>query len=238
MADDKIHPQHAARALGRLGRAGMRRLDSTPEDLPPLERFLREWQSRRLAHTHADLLASQEYGPATRFFLTDIYAPKDFSRRDADLLALYEFLSRILPAAALRVLKNTVELNTLTHDLETQMVEDLRTLGVTDSFTTEQYEAAYRQGDYEARVRQIALIVEIGRDLGHISRLPFIGPTLHAAGIPARQLGWGELQDFLERGYYAWRTLRRPEPFLHAIEARETTILNRIFKRERGDHGI
>lgn len=231
MADDKIQPQHAARALGRLGRAGMSRRDSTPEELPPLERFLREWQSKRLAHTHADLLASPEFGPAARFFLTDIYAPKDFSRRDADLLALYEFLSRILPAAALRVLKNTVELNDLTHDLENEMVEALQALGVTDSFTTEQYEEAYRQGDYAARLRQIALIVEIGRDLGRISRLPFIGPTLHAAGIPARRLGWGELQDFLERGYYAWRTMRRPEPFLHAIEARETAILNRIFQR-------
>ncbi len=231
MADDKIQPHHAARALGRLGRAGMRRLDSTPEELPPLERFLREWQSKRLAHTHADLLASPEFGPAARFFLTDIYAPKDFSRRDADLLALYEFLNRILPAAALRVLKNTVELNDLTHTLEGEMVEHLHALGVTDRFTDEQYEEAYRQGDYDQRVRQIALIVEIGRDLGRISRLPFIGPTLHAAGVPARRLGWGQLQDFLERGYYAWRTMRRPDPFLHAIEARETAILNRIFRR-------
>ena len=231
MADDKIQPHHAARALGRLGRAGMRRLQLAPEELPPLERCLREWQSKRLAHTHADLLASPEFGPAARFFLTDIYAPKDFSRRDADLLALYEFLSRILPAAALRVLKNTVELNDLTHALEEEMVENLRALGVTDSFTDEQYEEAYRQGDYDERVRQIALIVEIGRDLGRVSRLPFIGPTLHAAGVPARRLGWGELQDFLERGYYAWRTMRRPDPFLHAIEARETAILNRIFQR-------
>lgn len=231
MSDDRLGPQHAASALVRLGRAGMRRLEAQTEALPPLERYLREWQSARLAKTYADFLSSAEYGPATEFFLTDIYAPKDFSRRDADLMALYEFFSRILPASALRVLKNAVELNTLTHLLENNMAEDLQTLGVTDSFTTEQYEAAYRLGDYAARVLQIDLIIAIGRDLVRIGRLPFIGPTVRAARGPATRLGWGELHDFLERGYLAWRAMKDPAPFLQAIETREKAILNRIFRK-------
>lgn len=229
MSDERIEAQHAARALINLGRGSMRRRAVTPGDLSPLQRSLREWQSRRLAETHADLLASPEYGPAAQFFLSDIYGAKDFSRRDADLTALYEFLSRILPAPALRVLKNAVELNDLTHQLDDALLDDLEAMGVTDRITTEQYEVAYRQGDYDARVRQIDMIVEIGRDLARLSRLPFIGPTVRAAGVPARRLGWGELHDFLERGYNAWKNMRKPEPFLNAIETREKAILNRIF---------
>ena len=44
---------------------------------------LRKWQADRLARTHADLLASADYGDAARFFLTDLYGPADLANRDA-----------------------------------------------------------------------------------------------------------------------------------------------------------
>ena len=47
--------------------------------------MLRIWQSERLKKTHADILHSPLYGPACRFFLNDIYAAEDFSRRDNDI---------------------------------------------------------------------------------------------------------------------------------------------------------
>lgn len=232
MSDDtKFGVGDAARALGGLGRGGMRRRDATVEELPPIERFLRTYQSRRLARTHADLLASAEYGMAARFFLSDIYAPKDFSRRDADLLAMHDFLRRILPAQAIRVLTITVALNDLTHALENEVVTHLAAMGVQEEFTAEEYAAAYRQGKYEQRIQQIDLIVRVGRDLSRLTRVPLIGTTLRAARGPAHRLGWGELQEFLERGFAAWKVMKDPEPFLRAIETRETAINDYLFGR-------
>lgn len=51
---------------------------------------LRAWQSDRLAATYRDLLDSERYRAAARFFLTDLYGPKDFSERDHEV-------ERILP---------------------------------------------------------------------------------------------------------------------------------------------
>ena len=51
---------------------------------------LRAWQMERLAQTHAALLASERYGPACRFFLSDLFAPRDFSQRDQGFQHLYQ----------------------------------------------------------------------------------------------------------------------------------------------------
>ncbi|MCW5879486.1 MAG: hypothetical protein KIS91_00860 [Anaerolineae bacterium] len=232
MSDEtKFRPEDAVRALFGLGRGGMQRRRPVVADLPPLERALREYQSARLRRTHADLVASPEYGPATEFFLNDIYAPKDFSRRDADLLSMHDFLSRILPPQAIRVLTHAVEVSDLTNHLEREMVTNLEGMGVGDSVTSDEYAAAYRMGDYQQRVRQIDLILAVGRDLSRLTRLPLIGTTLRAARGPAHRLGWADLQDFLERGFGAWKVMKDPERFLQIIEAREKAINDTFFQR-------
>ena len=68
-------------------------------------RLLREWQSERLAHTHADLLADRRFGPACRFFLSDVYAARDFSQRDHDIERMYNSMRLVLPAAMQRALE-------------------------------------------------------------------------------------------------------------------------------------
>lgn len=229
--ETKFRPEDAVRALFGLGRGGMQRRQPVAAALPPLERALREYQSARLRRTHADLVADPEYGPATQFFLNEIYAPKDFSRRDADLLAMHDFLSRLLPPQAIRVLTHAVEVNDLTNLLEREMVAHLAAMDVTDIITPEQYAAAYRMGAYEQRVRQIDLILTVGRDLSRLTHIPLIGTTLRAARGPANRLGWADLQDFLERGFGAWKVMHDPERFLHSIGAREKAINDALFQR-------
>jgi hypothetical protein len=46
---------------------------------------------------------------------------------------------------------------------------------------------------------------------------------------PAQVAGLGDLQDFLEEGYGAFRTMNGCDEFLAALESRETAILNRLF---------
>jgi hypothetical protein len=106
-------------------------------------------------------------------------------------------------------------------------------LGMTDVITTELYAEGYRRcGNYEERTRQIDLIVEVGQAVDQLVRMPFTGVTLRMAGRPARTAGWSKLQDFLERGYTAFKTMGSAATFLRIIEQRERQILEKIF---RGD---
>ncbi|MFN8481947.1 MAG: hypothetical protein U0768_02670 [Anaerolineae bacterium] len=226
-----LRPQDAIEALVRLQRGHMRRMEMPSEQLSAQEVFLRDWQVKRLSTTHGDLLASPEYGPAAEFFLSELYGPRDFSRRDADLLALFDFLRSFVPENAIRAMAYAVEVNELTHQLDGKLLHDLRALGVTGPFTEAEYDEAYRQGDYDARVHQIDLIVDTGKELAKLRGAPLVGVTLRAARGPAYRLGWGELQEFLEAGYKAWANMKDPEFFLNTIGSREMAILNRIFRR-------
>ncbi len=49
--------------------------------LAPAMKLLNAWQAERLARTYADLRVDPRYKPATEFFLSDLYGPKDFTER-------------------------------------------------------------------------------------------------------------------------------------------------------------
>jgi hypothetical protein len=204
--------------------------------LTPLIATLSAWQSVRLSRTHADMLADPRFSQACRFFLEDIYAPRDFTQRDYDGHRIYHFMNRFLPEATLRPLAMALEVNTLTQQLDLALAEAMRThFGVADRFERWQYEEAYRLCDnYDVRLRQIDLIVEVGHQLERVRRVPFVHTTLHLARKPATRLGWVEMQDFLERGFDAWKLLREPTVFLQRIGQRERAILDRIYGRPGG----
>lgn len=192
---------------------------------------LRDFQSRRLATTHADLLAHPRYRPAAEFFLTDVYAPRDFSQRDADMQRFYEGVSRVLPERAVSILADVVALANLTNELDERLARALVTeLGVTDTITPEQYAAGYRLCDnYEDRRRQIKLIGDIGRGIDRLIHIPFVSVALRLAHAPAVLAGWGDLQHFLERGFGAFKHMKGAAEFLDTIDRREMAILDRIF---------
>ena len=99
---------------------------------------LRAWQSARLAQTHADLLESHRYGPACRFFLDEIYAPRDFSQRDQDIEYLYAIMSSFLPEFLIKVVRKAIEMNDLTNELDWALSRVLvENLGITDQITPE-----------------------------------------------------------------------------------------------------
>lgn len=206
------------------------------KDLPPLLAYLSAWQSLRLSRTYADLLHDGEFNLACRFFLADIYAPQDFSQRDYDGTRIYNFMNRFLPEATLRPLQMALQVNEMTQQLDLALARALQGhLGIADHFEQWHYEEGYRLCDnYALRARQIDLILAVGQRLELARHLPFIGTTLRLARGPAHSLGWYDMQTFLERGYAAWKSLRRPDVFLHTIEQREKAILNRIYRRPGG----
>ena len=202
-------------------------------DLPPEVTLFRAWQTQRLAATHADLLASKRYGPACRFFLDDIYGPHDFAQRDHDIVRIHNFMLRFLPASVLGPLTKAIALNSMTAELDEQLLRVLvDDLGVTDSITPEQYAEAYRICDnYGERKMQIGMIGEVGRGIARLVRIPFLGLTLRLTRGPAHRGGWHEMQGFLERGFSAFKHMGgKADIFLNTLQQREMQILDQIFR--------
>ena len=231
----------AAHLLTHLAQArpGHHRVVEARQLLPETA-LLRRFQAQRLARTHADLLASPRFGPAAHFFLSDVYGPRDFSQRDADLQRFYEGVRKVLPERAVAVLADVIQLSAMTNDLDERLIRALvDELGVTDTITLEQYAAAYRLCDnYDERQQQLALIEEIGRGIDRMIKIPFIAIALRLAHTPAVMAGWGELQSYLERGFSAFKHMKGADDFLAAIIGREIRILDAIFANAQDPFGV
>jgi len=209
---------------------GQRRVADS-DGLSPEMQLLRQFQANRLKETYADLMASERYGRVTQFFLTDIYGAKDFSQRDADAEEAYNSMRKYLPDRLLTTMGKAVELNRLTKELDEKMLHVLvNDLNMTDTLTPEMYAEAYRLLDnYDERVTQLDLIMDIGHGVDNLTRIPMIGLILRAARRPANRAGWHELQDFLERGFQTFKQMGGADEFLSIVEEREHRILDQIF---------
>ena len=230
---DKPTPKDAAKLLYNLRRSQEtgRHQVVAGAPLDPQMALLRAWQTERLSKTHADLLAHSRYGPACRFFLSDIYAPHDFAQRDHDIERMHGFMLKFIPARILHPLAVAIELNTLTKTLDMTLLEVLvDQFGLTDTLTAQMYAEGYRRCEnYDLRKSQIDLIEEVGQDIDRLTHLPMVGVSLRLARVPAHRAGWYELQDFLERGFVAFKHMRGAKKFLHTVKQRETQILDRIY---------
>ncbi len=187
---------------------------------------LRTWQAARLARSYADLSANPRYAPAVAFFLSDIYAVHEFTRRDRDLTRALSQLRRALPAALIAILGKALELDVLTLELDQAMALRMST-PLTDSSYGEAYRAVGRRPERE---RQIGLIWEIGKALDEVVRRAWLGLVLRAAHVPAHVAGFGVLQDFLERGWAAFRILPAGHALFDDIRRREVALMDALFQ--------
>ena len=202
----------------------------SPELAAALDR-LALWQSRRLNATYADLARDPRYSLAIMFFQTDLYGPGDFSRRDADLARVVPLMVRILPEGVIATISSAMELSALSRELDRALLEKLP---ARDSLSVAAYCAAYRVlANRGARERQIALIVAVGRALDRYVGKTFTRSALAAMRKPARAAGLSALQDFLERGFAAFRQMEGADEFLATVETRETALMNAIFEGDR-----
>jgi hypothetical protein len=188
-------------------------------------RELRCWQAARLAGTYADLGGDPGAAGAIDFFLSDLYGPHEALARDADLTRAWRLIKRALSPAMLEVLSMALELDVLSTELDLELAERLPP----GPITAQAYAQAYRAvGRREARRRQIHLIVAIGNALARTVRNPIIALALRAAHAPAHLAGFGALQDFLERGFGAFRRLAQPARLLATIEQRELRLMETL----------
>lgn len=202
-----------------------------PERVAAFLPLLRRWQAQRLARTYADLAADKRYAPATAFFLADIYGERDFSERDRAVQRAYPVIEKTLPRAALAPIERAMELHDLSVHLDAALAGVLvDKLGVRDRITETAYAQAYRLCDNRGqRLRQIELLAAVGKDLDKVVAKPLVRRMLILTRRPARMAGFGELQDFLERGFDAFRHMGGAAEFIETVETREKLILERLF---------
>ena len=193
---------------------------------PPGLEAVKAFQSARLARSYADIAAQPRYRMATAFFLEDLYGPKDFGARDDAMLRILPLMVRTMPARGVEAATLAVELEALSESLDHRLAHALEPGAIDD----ENYARAYRSSSTRAeREHQIELIVTVGKDLDWLVGKPLVHRTLKLMRAPARMAGLQDLQDFLERGFEAFRAMGGAEEFLALIREREMEIANRLF---------
>jgi hypothetical protein len=228
------HAPHAAAAaleheLRRV--AGLHAQRAADPDLDRALARVSRWQGRRLGATYSDLSAQPRYADAISFFQTDLYGAADFAQRDADLARAAPSMSRILPERVVATVAKAIELNALSQELDRQLLSGLPRRSQT--FSVAEYCAAYRaMGQRAARERQLVLVEEFGAAIDVYVKKPLIRTALMMMRKPAHALGLGTLQDFLERGFFAFRKMGSAREFLATIDSRERALMDAIFAGE------
>jgi hypothetical protein len=202
-----------------------------PRNLLATLPLLRQWQSARLEAGFQDFLNDPTMRPAAQFFLSDLYADRDFSARDRDAAKVLPAMSRFLPDSLLRAATDAIELAVLSHAFDLRLAEYLAGRPYPLKPITEaEYCRAYRSAAYpRLRRHQIQLVLGVGRALDAAVKKHGVYKLLKAARIPAQLAGLSELQKFLERGFTAFDALGGADRFLDQVGRRELQVSERIF---------
>jgi len=186
---------------------------------------LKQFQSQRLSETHADLLAAPDTCDAALFFFEELYGSHDLSQRDTDLERIVPTMQRLLPVNALHTITEAIALDALSEQLDSAMARQLGT-----QVDEASYVAAYRAaGTRVQRERQLELVQALGMSLCDLVRVPLLNTTLKMMRAPARLAGLGDLQQFLERGFNAFKRMKKPQDFVGTIVRREGKALDNCY---------
>ncbi len=194
--------------LAELDRCeGLRRRQVEDELFHQRRLKLRAWQAARLARSHRDLAVNPRFAAASKFFLGELYGPRDLGAHIDEVRRIVPIMIKTQPASGLLTVARSVELNAVSEDLDGAMVEAIgeRAAAIDNAVYAEAYRTVGRAED---RRRQIDLIELLGGALDALTHHKFIGATLKVMRKPAKLAGLGGLQSFLERGYDAFGPMR------------------------------
>lgn len=193
---------------------------------------LQAWQCERLLVTHSDLAKQPKYQLAMGFFVDELYGPKDFSQRDADLVRVIPKLEKVLPQKAMDALNDALLLNSISYDLDMKMTQSLQAQSADGAvvINRKNYALAYREvGEYDKRKLQIDTIDHLGQQLADVIHIRGIGMLIKLARKPAQLAGLLALHEFLERGYNAFHAIGDVASFVHPVLTKEREIMQQLF---------
>ena len=198
-------------------------------------------QAKRFAGTYEDLLDSNAYGDAARFFLEDLYSDKDYTQRDAQFSRIAGALQRLFPQQVIATALALAQLHLLTEDLDWQMAGQwCAQRPEFASSDSAQYIACWRSvGQYANRNLQLQIVLAVGRDLDRLTKMPGLRFMLRMMRKPAKAAGLGSLQDFLECGFDTFAKMsgkgHSADDFLNTIHTRESAWIQRLSYDDFGE---
>lgn len=196
---------------------------------------VKRYQQRRFSHTYADLLASERYQAAARFFLDELYGPRDFTERDAQFARVVPALVRLFPPGIVGVVGTLAQLHALSEALDSALAAHLAPGLEVPEIDAAAYLAAWRAtGEPAQRERQITLTLDVGTALDELVRQPLLRHSLKMMRAPARLAGLAELQAFLERGFDTFRAMHGAGQFLAWVAQRERALVGALFHADPG----
>lgn len=196
---------------------------------------LKSYQQRRFAQTYADLLQTPRYGPAARFFLEELYGPRDYRERDAQFARVVPTMVRLFPHEIVDTVATLSQLHALSETMDTLTARGLPDADVNAATYLRAWQAAGRPEDRE---RQIALTLDVGHALDRLTRNPVLRHTLRMMRGPARAAGLAELQRFLEAGFDTFKAMNGAKGFLETVASRERQLARTLFESplQEGGH--
>ena len=193
---------------------------------------VKAYQQRRFAHSHSDFFASSRYGPASRFFLSEVYGPGDFSTRDTQFSRVVPALVRLFPQEIVNTVQALAQLHALSESLDTGMGLILNTT----SFASADYARAWQTlGRAVERETQIGLTVHLGESLDRLTRKPLLRHSLRMMRGPAKVAGLEHLQALLEAGFDAFQSMNGARDFLGAVAKQERSLSAALFAASADD---
>ena len=188
---------------------------------------LQDWQCQRLLVSHDDLAKQQRYQKAMAFFVDELYGPKDFSQRDADLVRVIPKLAKVLPEKAMNAMNDALSLNALSFDLDMEMAQYLNKHFATQPIDRDSYAQAYRSvGRKDDRESQITIISHLGDQLADVIKVRGIGMLISMSRRPAKLAGLLALHEFLDRGFNAFKAIGDVQSFIQPVLERETRLMD------------
>jgi hypothetical protein len=193
---------------------------------------VKQLQARRFRATYSDFLQSPRHAAATRFFLEELYGEHNFTERDAQFGRIAGAIERLFPAAVGQLAVDLAETHALTETLDHEMAGHWMDLG-SDCGYAERYVRCWRlTGQPEQRLRQLAVVQHMGRELQRLTRSRSLLLALKMMRQPAQVAGLSSLQQFLERGFSAFAGLGDASDFLASIQGRESRWIASMFDDE------
>lgn len=254
MTTDKLvpHMEPAQKIRDAVAQVSQLRQDASGDPaLGAAVAQVKRLQSRRFAGTYADLLGGGPYQAAAQFFLYELYGEADYSERDAQFSRIAGALQRLFPQQVMATAVSLAELHALTERLDHAMGhawlaaaapagdarDDAPAAGAPSESPAGRYVRAWRtvarRLDREA---QLAVVLEIGRELQRLTRMPGLRLMLKMMRGPAAAAGMGALQRFLEAGFDTFAAMARQpggaDGFMALIRERESELIELLFEAD------
>jgi hypothetical protein len=209
-------------ALQRVAAARQSRRSNT--ELGHWADWVKRVQCARFEIEYQDLLTHKDFGQAARFFLNDLYAPHDFSKRDAQFARISGAIERLFPSDVAQTATLMANLHALSEELDNAIAQALADRG--GQACAAAYQAAWQSVAQQAlRDQQLREVMTLGKRMDELTHRFGLRTALSLMRGPARAAGLSELQGFLERGFDAFAAMGEPQIFLDHIQRRESAFL-------------